>query len=283
MDISIKDVKLEGLYPSLRQIGFDGLDCRLPAWDQREAILAPDFEESVLESYRAIRRAGLKVSQVHLTYYPGHLPPLGDGGYEDFAAYMLPIFEREIALTAKMDCPVAVIHLYFDTERETSREGNLQLLRTLLPILTEHRVVLAIENIYGPKAGEAYLSTAEDLLYYVDAFKGPYIKVCLDTGHAITRSQDPVRMLEKLGDAVAALHVHASVPGKDMHLPPMLVPNVDWQKFYDALTRAGYSGAFNMEIIAPRQMNRATALAYYAMSYHAAHGLMTEGNASWME
>ncbi len=283
MKVSIKDVKSEKWYATLKQIGFDGLDLRFPTWDRREEIVSDEFEARMEERYQTIREAGLAVSQVHLTYYPGHLPPIGDGGYGDFAAYMLPIFIKEIEVTAKMDCRNAVIHLYFDADREISREGNLQLIASLLPTLEANDVVLSIENIYGPKAGEAYLSTADELLYYIDHFKSPYLGVCLDTGHAITRGQDPVKMLEKLGSAVTALHLHANVQGRDMHLPPMLLANVDWQKFYETLTRVGYGGTFNMEITPPKQMTREAALSYYRMALSVARGLIRGDATSWME
>ncbi len=35
MDVSIKDVSKE-LYPLLKQIGFDGVDIKLPNWDKRD-------------------------------------------------------------------------------------------------------------------------------------------------------------------------------------------------------------------------------------------------------
>ena len=283
MDISVRDIKIEKLYPQLKDIGFDGLDVSFPKWDQREFILSDEFEDVMMQKYQAIQAAGFKVCQPHLTYYSGHLPPLGDGTYEAFEAYMLPILQKEIGIVAKMNCPLAVIHLYFEESIENSRTGNIRLLSTLLPLLEEHRVTLAIENIFGPKAGEAHLSTAEHLLYYTNYFKNPYIGVCLDTGHAITRQQHPVKMLKKLGETVKALHLHASVHGKDMHLPPALVNNVDWREFYDILLTIGYRGPFNMEITAPVQMNLTTALAYYRMAFHLAQGLVTGDTKSWTE
>ena len=283
MDVSVRDIKIEKLYPQLKKIGFDGLDVSFPKWDQREFILSDEFEGAMMQKYQTIHSAGFKVCQTHLTYYPGHLPPLGDGSYEAFEEYMLPILQKEIGIVAKMHCPLAVIHLYFEESIENSRAGNVRLLRALLPLLEEHGVILAIENIFGPKACEAHLSTAEHLLYYTNYFESPYLGVCLDTGHAITRLQNPVTMLKKLGDTVKALHLHASVNGKDMHLPPALVNNVDWREFYELLHSIGYCGPFNMEITAPAQMNLATALAYYTMAFHLAQGLITGDTKSWTE
>jgi len=63
-------------------------------------------------------------------------------------------------------------------------------------------VILCIEIIYGPKYGEAFVSTADDLKYYTDHFNSPYVGICLDTGHSIIRGQDPLEMLRTLGKAV---------------------------------------------------------------------------------
>ncbi|MBQ5613349.1 MAG: sugar phosphate isomerase/epimerase, partial [Clostridia bacterium] len=253
---------------------FDGVDFGFPGWNRREKILAEDFESTILQTYRRIADAGLEVSQVHLTYYPGHLPPLGNGTYADFEDYMLPILLKEIALTAKMNCHLAAIHLYFEESLEKSREGNLQLIQKLLPTLEEHGVILAIENIFGLGFGDVHLSTAEDLLFYVDHFKSDCVGACLDTGHAVTRKQNPVEAVLKLGSALKALHVHSNMPGHDLHLPPCMIRNVDWQRFYAALLEVDYRGAFNMEISPPANISPKAALGFFTLVHGIAESLM---------
>ena len=274
MKISIKDMNNELFYPELKRIGFDGVDISFSTWGQKDFILSQEFENSFLMRYKTIRDAGLEVCQTHLTYYPGHLEPIGDGSYKDFEEYFLPIFIREIELTAKLGCSVAVIHLYFDVSREKSQVGNIKLIEKLLPVLEKNQVSLAIENIFGRDCGEAHLSTSDDLLYYTEYFKNKYLGICLDAGHAIARKQDPVEMLNRLNQNIKALHLHSNVPGKDMHLPPCFTSTVDWKKFSNTLFEIGYRGAFNMEISAPRQLNYRTALAYYEMVYGIADSLI---------
>ena len=276
MLISIKDPREDELFPELKRIGYDGIDVKLSVWENRELILSREFEASIMEKYQRAYDAGLKVCQTHLTYYPGHLPPLGDGSYEAFEEYMLPIFVRGIELTAKMNCGVAVIHLYFEESKEKSRAGNLKLIEKLLPVLKKNNVILAMENIYGPKYGEANLSCAEDMLYYTEHFKSEHLGVCLDTGHAVTRGQDPVDMLIKLGSSVKALHVHSNFKGADLHLPPTMINNVDFKKFCEVLREIGFTGAFNMEISPPKTMDPNTRILFYAMSNGIAKGLLGE-------
>lgn len=278
MDISIRDPRHGSLYLDLKKIGFHGIDFGFPAWNQRESILSEEFEHAVMEKHRQLVAAGLKVCQTHLTYYPSHLPPLG-GSYQAYEEYMLPIFEREIELISKMNCKIAVTHLYFEDSKEKSRASNIRLIEKLLPILKEKNVILSIENIYAAEYGDAHLSTAEDLLFYTDHFQSDYLGICLDTGHAVTRKQDPIEMATKIGKDLKALHLHSNVSRKDLHLPPLFVPNVDWERFCTVLKEINYAGAFNMEISAPRQMNQRTALLYYEMTYEIANGLIRSRDA----
>lgn len=283
MKLSVRDPKSSAFYAELNQIGFDGIDFSFPSWNEREQVLADSFEDAILETYQRISDAGLQVCQTHLTYYPGHYPPLGDGSYEAFEECILPILTKEIALVAKMHCRIAVIHLYFEPSRENSQRGNLRLIERLLPELETHGVTLCIENIYGPKYGEAHLTAAEDLLFYTDHFRSTHLGICLDTGHAVTRKQDPIEMITRLGTSLHGLHIHANVPERDLHLPPFFTRTVDWHALFSALESIGYGGAFNMEISAPKQLNRQAALAYYRMVYQIADSIRQHESNSWMD
>lgn len=274
MDVSIREPRHESLYLDLKRIGFHGIDVGFPAWNQRQSILSEEFAAEMMEKYKRIASAGLKVSQAHLTYYPCHIPPLGNGDSAVYEDYMLPIFKREIELISKMNCKIAVIHLYFEESKDKSRAANLRLIEKLLPVLKEQNVVLCIENIYAAEFGDAHLSTAEDLLFYTDHFQSDHLGICLDTGHAITRRQDPIAMATKFGKDLKALHLHSNASGKDLHMPPLFVPRVDWPRFCTVLREIRYPGAFNMEIAAPQQMNQRATLLYYEMVYEIASDLI---------
>ena len=274
MNISVRDTKSEKFYPIFKEIGFYGIDISFPNWENREYILSEKFESDFLARFQKIEESDLKVTQTHLTYYPGHLQPIGDGSYEAYEEFILPILLREIELTAKMNCRVAVAHMYFRGTPEECRERNLRLIKKLLPKLQENNVILAIENTYGMGYSASCLSTAEDILYYIDYFKNEHIGACLDVGHAVTLNLDPIAMIKTLGRAIKAVHLHSNVPGKDLHLPPMLTKGVDWIGIYEALIRVGYSGSFNMEIVIPSDLNFKAAVAYCELSYNIADGII---------
>lgn len=267
MKITIKAPESAALYPHLKACGFDGIDYSFPGWDKREYFFSPAFEKDLFEVFDTMRAAGLSATQCHLTYYPTNREPIGDGSYAAYEAEVLPILERELAYASQLGIPTAVIHLFFAEDRETSQRGNLTLIGKLLPLLERYGITLAIENIYGRDFSEIYLSSAEDLLFYIDRFNSPYVAACYDSGHAVARGQKPLEMLRKLGDKVAATHLHSNVPGRDLHqAPAMILSTFEWSKLARTLREIGYKGNFNMEIL-PWGLSGEARLAYYRMAY----------------
>ena len=274
MNISISDIESEKLYSKFKEIGFYGIDISFPSWEQSEYILSKHYESDLLSKFKKIDELGLKVAQTHLTYYPGRLKPIGDGSYEAYEEFILPILSREIKLTSQMNCSVAVAHMYYRGTPEENRERNVRLIRKLLPVLEKNNVILAIENTYGNGYSTSCLSTAEDILYYIDYFKSRHIGACLDVGHAVTVNLDPLTMIKTLGSAIKAVHLHSNVPGKDLHLPPMMTKGIDWGGIYEALVNVGYSGTFNMEILTPTDFNFKAVVSYYELLYNIADGIV---------
>ena len=276
MNISVKDTGNVALYPELRRIGFDGVDISFPSCEKLDVILSDGFEETMLARYQALCEAGLTVCQTHLTYYPGHYPPLGDGSFDAYEAAMLPIYQKELSAAAKMSCPIAVIHLFGGESREHSHQCNLRLIQKLLPTLEQYDITLCIENIYGSRYADVYLSSAEDVLFYIDSLKSDRVGICLDTGHAIAMKQNPVEMAQRIGPSLKALHLHSSIAGRDLHLPPAMFSNVDWQALCRTLSEIGYGGSFNMETTPPCQLKGAATLAYYELLYAIAESFISD-------
>ena len=275
MNISIK--ANEKFYKDLKEIGFYGIDFPFGAFSDREKLLSKEFEDSIAEKSEKIKSYGLKVCQTHLTYYPGHLEPIGDGTYKAFEEYMLPIFEKQLELTKKLGCDTAVIHLYFEKDREKSRAGNIELLKKLLIVAEKNGVALAIENIYGPNYSDAHLSTKDDLLYYINYFKNPHLGICLDTGHAVIRGENPVFLLKSLYKHIVALHIHTTVPNMDLHAVPYCVSygeQIDWEEFVNILKDNGYKKSFNLEIVCPSRFNDKAFLNFYRFAYEAVKSII---------
>lgn len=278
MDISIEfngRDNYDYMFGKIKGIGFNGLDFDLGSSD----ILSDEFANIVREKYKSIKNHGLKVCQTHLAYHPGHIPHIGDGSYKAFEEVMLPKFIRGIELSGEIGARTAVIHLFDHETREESRKGNIELIKKLLPYLEKHNVILSTENIFGggDAMSDIYLSTAEDLLYYADYFKSPYVGACLDTGHALLRGQNPVEMLKKLSNNLTALHINTNSGDHDLHCIPYCVSymeSVDWDEFVRVLKGIDYKGTFNMELSASARLNDKARIAFFTVAYEMANDLL---------
>ena len=278
MDISISFNTADNfdyMYGKMKEIGFDGIDFDLGS----DAILTDEYADLVREKYSFIKKHGLKVCQTHLAYHPGHIPHIGDGSYKAFEEVMLPKFIRGIELSGEIGARTAVIHLYDHETREESRKGNIELISKLLPHLEKNNVILSIENIFGDgdNTSDIYLSTAEDLLYYTDYFKSPYVGACLDTGHALLRGQNPVEMLKKLSNNLTALHINTNSGDHDLHCIPNCVSymeKIDWKEFVKILKASDYAGSFNMEVAGSSFFNEKAKLAFNTVAYEVANYLI---------
>ena len=249
MQLSVKAEPI--FYPLVKELGFDGIDLSMHGSAMREAILAPEYRREVLEQGKSIRNNGLQVSQTHLGYHPAHTPVPGDGSYRVFEELMLPIFLKQIELSAELGANVCVIHLYLSADRAVCKEANLTLLEKLLPTVERCGITLAIENIFDKGLTDGGLNSAEDLLCFVEQLKSPNLGICLDTGHAVGLGQNPVEMLGKIGHHLSALHVHSTTLKKDLHAIPYSLgvsDHIDWNAFAKRLGEIGYTGNFNLEI-----------------------------------
>lgn len=276
MNISISDKN--NFYTYLSEIGYYGLDVPFEDFDKKEYILSDEYTDYITKKAESIANAGLKVCQTHLTYYPGHLKPLGNGTYEEFEDYMLPILIREIELAKLMNCKVCVLHPYFEADKTASRLGNIKLLSKLLSAAKECGVIVAMENIYGDDYIDAHISTYEDFMFYMDHFKDPSLGICLDTGHAIILKQNPVDLFKKLKKYIVGLHLHTTIDTIDLHAIPYTVPygEPNWKELYNEMINSEYPGTLNFELTPHRNLSDEAKKAYYLLAYKTAKTIMGE-------
>lgn len=272
MKTSVSKVREEYIR-TVSEAGFDGLDEAFLGYASRDEILDPLYMDSVMHRYSAVRDAGLCVAQTHLTFWPSHVEQ--PKRYTEYEEYMLPILKKEIELTSKMDCRVAVMHPYFEASAERSRAGNVALIEKLIPTLRATGVTLAVENVFAKGRTDAHHSNAEQLLVYVKHFADPHVGACLDTGHAAVFGVDPCEMLVKLGDSLTAIHAHSTAMGYDLHAIPLTISSpIDWHRFADLITSSGFGGFFNLEIKPSPLLSREATELYYKLAYGIASDLI---------
>ena len=267
---------LDGSLRIMRDAGFQGIDFSFcEQWDKPEKFLSEEYRQELLSLAKNIREVGMEFPQCHLPYLPGDVV-IGDGTYQAFEDWFLPMYIRSLEICSEIGCRVAVIHLYFEKDAQATFLGNIALMKKLLPYLEQYDVTLAIENIFG--GGQAYenchISLPEDILRYVTELNHPKIGICLDTGHANLFKLNVVEMARRYGSHLVAMHIHGN-GGEDEHLVPGLAPTwVDFTDYYElakALKEIGYPGSFNLEIGFSTLPMRARKY-FVSMAYEAAFG-----------
>lgn len=271
MNISICD--RNGLYEYLKEHGYYGLDVAFDSFSKRDFILSDEYSNYIMEKYKRISAAGLKVCQTHLSYDTGE-----DGTVKKFEENVLPALSKEIELTKALNCKVCVLHLSIRENKEVSQKYNIQRLSRLIPVAEKHGVILAIENTYnGESYGDSYISSYEDFMFYMDYFKTPSLGVCLDTGHAVIRKENPVELFKKLEKYIVALHLHTTTENYDLHAIPFTLPygeKIDWYELYKVISESEYQGTLNFELRPSSKLNDAAKKAYYLLAYETVKTIM---------
>ena len=233
---------------AIREAGFDAVDYSEPifcyqAYEGVYTLPEKQFEAHFIPDRDALRRAGLRVRQVHAPY---HTIPDDERETE----FMRAAIRRAIHAAAVVDGEYLVIHpaqpmhWMTDTDPRGTRAYNKALFEELLPIARAEGIRLALENM--PGAGIP-CGTPESHLDYIDMMGDPeYFTACLDTGHANFSRVDCAYWVRALGPRLRCLHVHDNHGNLDEHLLPHL-GNIAWEPFHQALHRIGYDGVYSLE------------------------------------
>ena len=147
--------------------------------------------------------------------------------------------------------PLQHLRYYTNENTEALYEMNLEFYAGLLPYCEEYGITICTENMwqcYGnsSKIWDSTCSRAEEFVRYVDGVNSPYLKACVDIGHTVLVGENPVKMIEALGNRVAALHVHDNDGIHDSHTLPFH-GIVMWNEVAKALRSINYSGEITLE------------------------------------
>ncbi|MBO7741484.1 MAG: sugar phosphate isomerase/epimerase [Victivallales bacterium] len=249
----LKKYGVEAGYRRIAELGYECIDfgdfCNtdVPLFQMNDA----DFECELNTLRRLFVALGLKVSQTHGPWRY----PMNDATPEA----RLERFEkmsRSIIGTALLESPCMVIHPimpFGHSEGVHGRESweiNIEFLGRLAEVGRQNGVTVCLENM--PFRFHC-TSTPEAILKLVKEINHPNLKICLDTGHAMTMGIQPANALLQLGaDYVKALHVHDNDGDRDWHWIPFN-GMIDWDAFAAALRETGYNGVLSMETAVPAQ------------------------------
>ncbi len=247
---------------TIKAAGFDGLDFCLSVYSR--PLDSPLRQASWREWIKAVRQKAdalaLPIVQAHASW---EQPIPQDLHYES----PYPIYARTFAACHALGChklvfhpvlylyPIPSAHLYAPIH-----EFNVRWFRELLPLAQRYEITIEIENTFDyrhvqqPDDPPFTYTAAEDMLHLVRAIDSPWVKLCLDTGHANISGQDVPRMIHQYGKWLDCLHLndnYGKISGvyEDLHLFPGS-GRLDWPAIFQALRQEGFGGALNLEIVA---------------------------------
>lgn len=165
-------------------------------------------------------------------------------------------FKKCILLAHKLNATHITTHIGYcnglpswDWMRKQALDRLVLSLSEVLPICKKYKVYLALENVNPmPKDSEFFYlgDNISDLEYLYNQLKSPFLKLCLDTGHANT-NEGPVQYLKKFGDKLVSIHVHDNKGKYDEHLA-IGEGTIDWKNFANELKKMKFSGPFVSEV-----------------------------------
>ncbi len=120
----------------------------------------------------------------------------------------------------------------------------LKQLRDLAPFAEQHRVTLAIENVWNK-----FLLSPVEFRDFIDAVDSPNVKAYFDCGNICLYGfpQDWIRVLGK--DRIAKVHVKGfSDYPNEIGFPKTLISDVPWVETIRALREIGYDDYLTVEI-----------------------------------
>lgn len=227
-------------YEMLKRAGWQAVDIN-ETCDPRRFLASHDEQvEFVKGVIKLITDAGLEIGQCHAPMAECY----GDKSDEAIAERFTAV-ENCVRVAGELGIPATIVHpvIYSwsgDESPERTLEMNVKHLKRLCEVCGDTKVCL--ENMPGCNG---FIRNAEEMKK-MSELVGEKLYFCIDTGHAFSNKLKISSFFEVLGDKIAALHIHDSCNGADMHLLPYST-NSDWADFKAAIKQYNYQGTLNSE------------------------------------
>jgi hexulose-6-phosphate isomerase len=121
-------------------------------------------------------------------------------------------------------------------------ERSQAAIRKLVPMAEEHKIVLAIEEVWN-----RFLLSAPEFARYVDEFQSPWVKAYFDVGNVVEYGY-PQEWVRELGPRIAKIHIKEYT--KRDRFNPKLGDGkeIDWPAVRQALIDVDYRGWITAEV-----------------------------------
>lgn len=187
--------------------------------------------EEIKNQVNYARKIGLGVS-----YFHGPLKnnsSIWDSNCEDYMKQLINYIE----LAGKLKIKYFIMH---PSGKECIKFSNLGIknYKLLLKLCKKYNIILLIEN----------LRMVDSMIFLFDKIRSPYLRMCLDFGHANVWCYSPLDLIKKYKKRIEGVHIHDNDGeiGNDQHLIPFQ-GNIDWAKCIKTLYKY-YAGPISLEI-----------------------------------
>jgi len=244
----IFDGKIENYFGFARELGLTHLEIDLFAREQKIEMFSP---KRIKEIKKLAAEAGISLS-LHLPYClnPAALIP------EIYKA-CLKYFKKAFNLGGELGVRWVTAHpgyyqglASWDWMRQDAMAKLKGFLEDMLVTCSSLKIPIALENnIMLPQNGQFFHlgSSVRDFAGLFSSLDSPYLRMCLDTGHAnIGEGVRPY--LENFINEIINIHIHDNQGDMDEHLPPGQ-GTVEWLPFFDYLTGHEFEGVLTIELL----------------------------------
>lgn len=233
----------------MKRHGFDSVDFDWYANTENELYLGRT-EAEFIENTKAWKKkfddAGYTVHQIH---GPWRMP---EDETEEKRAERFEKMSKCLLACSVFGVKYMAIHpiMPFGVEKHTPDEErelyriNKDFFTRLAAVGEWYGVTVCLENMPFPSFP---LASVTAILALVKEIDSPYLRMCLDTGHANIvppAAAESVRILGK--EYLKIMHVHDNMGVNDTHHNPY-DGTIDWEDFSAALKEIGFDGVMSLE------------------------------------
>ena len=231
------------------ECGFSALDLSLCSINENDLQrLFGDYKAFAKEIKNVADGVGIAFNQSHAPFHSSYIEAdRTQKAYNEIC--------RAIEFAALLDVKNIVVHpkqhLEYPQEAEVLKEMNLEFYNSLIPLCKEYGINVLVENMWHSKDGhiiQSVCANPQEFCEYIDMLNSPYIKACLDIGHAQLVKENAPDFINSLGDRLYGLHVHDVSVDNDLHTVPFFASIKDWDSIMKALADVSYKGDLTFEI-----------------------------------
>ena len=147
-------------------------------------------------------------------------------------------------------------------------------LNIILELCSQKNIILALENVTPLPHGSDHLllgDSISDFKFVFSEIDSPYVKFCLDTGHA-NLGEGIDRYIDSFNDKLCAIHFHDNLGKDDSHFI-VGQGNIDWSQFGKRINDINFKGPFISECRNQKPHEAAESLAEYLLKDYKASPL----------